>query len=41
MVKVVVENKLNSSRIFNVDETAFMTRKKSRRVIAVKGSPNV
>ncbi|KAJ0391781.1 hypothetical protein P43SY_004850 [Pythium insidiosum] len=41
VAKIVVEQKLDPSRVFNVDETAFLTRKKSRRVLAVKGSPNV
>lgn len=41
MAKVVIENGLDVQRVFNVDETAFLTRNKSRRVVAVKGSKNV
>ncbi|KAF4130497.1 DDE superfamily endonuclease [Phytophthora infestans] len=41
LAKLVVELRLDSSRIFNIDETAFQTRKKSKKVIAVRGSTNV
>ncbi|KAF4148921.1 DDE superfamily endonuclease [Phytophthora infestans] len=41
LAKLVVELRLDSSRIFNTDETAFQRRKKSKRAIAVRGSTNV
>ncbi|KAF0729643.1 hypothetical protein AaE_009356 [Aphanomyces astaci] len=39
--KTVIENKLTADRIFNMDETAFASRRKSSTVIALKGSQNV
>jgi transposase len=41
LVKLTIELKLQPSQIFNMDETAFMTRSKSKHVIAVRGSSNV
>ena len=41
MVKVIVEHSLTADRIFNMDETAFASRKKSMQVVALRGSPNV
>lgn len=41
MAKLVIEDRVDATRIFNVDETAFLSRAKSRRVVAVRGSPNV
>jgi len=41
LAKLVIELQLDGSRIFNMDETAFQTRKKSKRVVAVRGSTNV
>ncbi|KAE9360832.1 hypothetical protein PF008_g1639 [Phytophthora fragariae] len=39
--KVLIERKILSSRLFNMDETAFYTNKGSKRVVAVCGSRNV
>lgn len=41
MAKLVIEDGIDARRVFNVDETAFLSRTKSRKVIAVRGSPNV
>jgi hypothetical protein len=41
LAKVIIENKLDASRVFNMDETAFQTSKGSRRVVAARGSQNV
>ncbi|EGZ15633.1 hypothetical protein PHYSODRAFT_509212, partial [Phytophthora sojae] len=41
LIKAVVENRLDASRVFNMDETAFQTNKGSKRVVAVRGSKNV
>ncbi|RHZ20748.1 hypothetical protein DYB31_011039 [Aphanomyces astaci] len=41
LATVVNEHKLDSTRIFNMDETAFNSRKKSKVVVALRGSKNV
>jgi len=41
LAKNIIEKRLSASQIFNMDETAFMTRSKSKGVIAVRGSANV
>ncbi|KAE8996895.1 hypothetical protein PR002_g19183 [Phytophthora rubi] len=41
LAKLVIELQLDGSRIFNMNETAFQTRKKSKRVVAVRGSTKV
>jgi hypothetical protein len=38
---VVVEQKLDATRIFNMDETSFLSKSSSKKVVAVKGSSNV
>ncbi|KAL3666247.1 hypothetical protein V7S43_008498 [Phytophthora oleae] len=38
---VVIEHNMDATRIFNVDETAFESGKKSTEVIALRGSRNV
>ena len=40
-VKHVVERKLSSDRVFNMDETGFFQTKKSKKVVVVRGSRNV
>ncbi|KAE9027334.1 hypothetical protein PR003_g10284 [Phytophthora rubi] len=40
LAKLVIELQLDGSRIFNMDETAFRTRKKSKIVVAVRSSTN-
>ncbi|EGZ25887.1 hypothetical protein PHYSODRAFT_256042 [Phytophthora sojae] len=35
LIKAVVENRLDASRVFNMDETAFQTNKGSKRVVVV------
>ncbi|RHY14749.1 hypothetical protein DYB36_013747 [Aphanomyces astaci] len=37
----MAEHNLTLDRMFNMDETAFETRRKSKKVVALKGSPNV
>ncbi|KAE8956562.1 hypothetical protein PR001_g31691, partial [Phytophthora rubi] len=41
LAKLVIELKLDGSRVFNMDETAFQKQLKSKKVVAVKGSSNV
>ncbi|KAE9218564.1 hypothetical protein PF005_g8226 [Phytophthora fragariae] len=41
MAKTVVQLQLSADRVFNMDETAFMSKGTSRRVLALKGSTNV
>ncbi|RLN48365.1 hypothetical protein BBJ28_00022653 [Nothophytophthora sp. Chile5] len=41
MAALVIKLKLSDSRIFNMDETAFMPKGSSRKVVALKGSSNV
>ncbi|KAF0706696.1 hypothetical protein AaE_013989 [Aphanomyces astaci] len=41
LVNAIVTNKLSSDRVFNMDETSFASRRKSKDVIALKGSRNV
>ncbi|KAF0710033.1 hypothetical protein AaE_012687 [Aphanomyces astaci] len=41
ITKTIAENKITADRIYNMDETAFVSRKKSGTVIAMKGSQNV
>ncbi|KAJ8524793.1 hypothetical protein ON010_g16323 [Phytophthora cinnamomi] len=40
LTKVVIEHKVEPSRIYNVDETAFERCKKLTRVVALRGSHN-
>jgi len=41
LVKLVVQDKLDATRVFNMDETAFMNRRRNRRVVAARGSTSV
>jgi hypothetical protein len=41
LIKVVIEEKLDADRIFNMDETGFAQRSRSKKVVAVSGSKNV
>ncbi|KAG3091169.1 hypothetical protein PI125_g17489 [Phytophthora idaei] len=41
MTKLVIEHKLMAARFFNMDETSFMPTKKTKTVVAIKGSTNV
>nr|CCA27473.1 hypothetical protein ALNC14_136170 [Albugo laibachii Nc14] len=41
MAKLLIENRIDSSRVFNMDETSFMPKSTTRTVIAIKGSRNV
>ncbi|RLN90360.1 hypothetical protein BBJ28_00020975 [Nothophytophthora sp. Chile5] len=41
LAKLVVEEKFGATRVFNMDETSFMPKTVSRKIIAVKGSVNV
>ncbi|KAG3161178.1 hypothetical protein PC128_g20844 [Phytophthora cactorum] len=41
MTKLVIEHKLTAARFFNMDETSFMPTKKTKTVVAIKGSTNV
>ena len=41
MAKLVIECRLDASRIFNMDETSFLTRQRSTKVVALRGSRNV
>jgi hypothetical protein len=41
LMKHVIERKVTSDRIFNMDETGFAQKTKSKKVIALKGSRNV
>lgn len=41
LAKVIVEENMDGSRIFNIDETAFESSRKTTRVVALKGSKNV
>lgn len=41
LAKLIIELKLDSSRVFNMDETAFQKQLKSKKVVAVRGSSNV
>jgi transposase-like protein len=41
MAKVVIEGNYDASSIFNMDETAFANRQKTKRVIALRGSKSV
>jgi hypothetical protein len=41
MLKLVIENNMNTSRIFNMDETSFLSKTSSKKVVAVKESRNV
>lgn len=38
---LAIELKHDSSRVLNVDDTAFQTKRKSKKVVAVRGSTNV
>ncbi|OQR85484.1 hypothetical protein ACHHYP_11770 [Achlya hypogyna] len=39
--KLVIELKLDATRIFNMDESPFLSRTKSKTVVALRGSHNV
>lgn len=41
MAKLIVEERLDASRIFNMDETSFVSKARSKKVVAVRGSRNV
>ncbi|GMF54409.1 unnamed protein product [Phytophthora fragariaefolia] len=41
LTKVMNDNMIDGSRVFNVDETAFQSRKKTKFVVAARGSSNV
>lgn len=41
LAKLVIEHKLQPSQIFNMDETSFESRSNTRKVVAIRGSPNV
>eukprot|EP00644_Phytophthora_capsici_P003595 jgi/Phyca11/126736/e_gw1.64.254.1 len=41
LAQLVIEHKLDKSRVFNMDETAFMPKASTRKVVALKGSSNV
>jgi hypothetical protein len=41
VVKAVIELKLDSTRVFNVDETSFVSKYQSKPVVAVRGSSSV
>jgi hypothetical protein len=41
LIQFIIEFKLTSDRIFNMDETGFAQKSKSKKVIAVQGSKNV
>ncbi|OQR84327.1 hypothetical protein ACHHYP_13523 [Achlya hypogyna] len=41
IAKVVIEGNYDASRIFNMDETAFANRQKTKRVISLRGSKSV
>nr|CCA27457.1 PREDICTED: similar to conserved hypothetical protein [Albugo laibachii Nc14] len=41
MAKLLIENTIDSSRVFNMDETSFTPKSTTRTVIAIKGSSNV
>ncbi|KAG3169587.1 hypothetical protein PC128_g19106 [Phytophthora cactorum] len=41
MTKLVIEHKLTAARFFNMDETSFMPTKKTKTVVAIKGSTKV
>nr|CCA24691.1 conserved hypothetical protein [Albugo laibachii Nc14] len=41
MAKLLIENRIDSSRVFNMDETLFTPMSTTRTVIAIKGSRNV
>jgi len=39
--KLVIEEKMDASRVFNLDETGFDSKRKSQRVLGLRGSSNV
>ena len=41
MAKLVTEYRLDASRIFNLDETSFLTRRQNTKVVALRRSRNV
>lgn len=41
LLKTIIKRKLDATRIFNMDKTAFQTRRKSKRVVALRGSPSM
>jgi hypothetical protein len=41
VAKAIIENNMHGSRIFNIDETAFESSRKTTRVVVLRGSKNV
>ncbi|KAG2839844.1 hypothetical protein PC114_g4448 [Phytophthora cactorum] len=41
LAKPAIEEKLHPFQVYDMDETAFMTRSKSKKVIAVRGSSDM
>nr|CCA19880.1 conserved hypothetical protein [Albugo laibachii Nc14] len=41
MAKLLIENRIDLSRVFNMDETSFTPKSTTRTVVAIKGSRNV
>ncbi|RHZ12269.1 hypothetical protein DYB37_006238 [Aphanomyces astaci] len=41
LTDVISEHGITADRVFNMDETSFASRRKSKDVVALKGSPNV
>lgn len=41
MARLVIEHKLDKSRVYNMDKASFMPKSSSRKVVALKGSSSV
>ncbi|RHY46136.1 hypothetical protein DYB30_010383 [Aphanomyces astaci] len=41
MAKLIIEERLDGHRLYNMDKTGFASRKKSTKVLALKGSDNM
>ncbi|EGZ29554.1 hypothetical protein PHYSODRAFT_383502, partial [Phytophthora sojae] len=41
LTKLVIEHDIDSSRVWNMDETSFVSKHQSSSVLAVRGSSNV
>ncbi|RHY38235.1 hypothetical protein DYB34_008421 [Aphanomyces astaci] len=41
LTDVIAEHGITAERVFNMDDTSFASRRKSKDVVALKGSPNV
>ena len=41
MAKLIIDNRIDSSRVINMDETSFTLKSTFRTIIAFKGSRNV